>query len=149
MTEKLAALDRLALLSPLTPEEKATRAQLASAAASATAMKAEMAFALPVTASTLFSDYTANEVSADTKYKGKKLLVTGTADGVEKHGLTGSAVFVQLRTSNQFTPVQAQVTDADVPRAGTLSKGDPVKLLCTAQGMVLNFVQLDDCRFAP
>jgi hypothetical protein len=57
--------------------------KLAKAAAGAAEEKELKANSVVVTNSQLFSDYQSNEVSADNKYKGKKLLVTGTVASIE------------------------------------------------------------------
>lgn len=99
--------------------------------------------AVPVSATQLFADYQGNEVSADDKYKGKKLLVSGSIASVDKD-FTGS-IIVRLRTSNQFMPVDATLEDSEKAKAGKLTKGESTTVRCEGNGMVLGRPQLGDC----
>jgi hypothetical protein len=100
---------------------------------------------VPVTATQLFSDYQANEVSADEKYKGKTLLVSGSVSDIKKDFTDN--VIVHLRTANQFMPVDARLEDAEKGKASQLSKGGSVTLRCAGNGMVIGRPQLRDCTF--
>lgn len=98
--------------------------------------------ALAVTAIALYEAYDANEVSADAKYKGKKLAVTGEVKDVEK---TFGNVYVNL-TGNEFL---GQVTcklesEAD---AAKLTKGQTVTLVGTGDGKT-GFPRVVDCVLA-
>lgn len=143
LVDEGAALDRLALLAKLTDDEQARRESLRAVAKKEAAAQADMASAVQVSAGTLFSDYQGNEVSADEKYKGKRLVVAGTVGDVRKGPLGG--VTIGLSTSNPFMPVDASLEDSETSKAGKLAKGDNVKLLCKGQGMVLGRPQIDDC----
>jgi hypothetical protein len=147
LVDEGAALDRLALLGKLTMEEESRRESLRAVAKKEAAARAAMADAVQVSGATLWADYQANEVSADEKYKGKKLLVTGTVAGIDKTGLTGETIMVKIATANQFMPISAEMEDEEKSKAGKLAKGDTVKVLCKGQGMVLGFLQLGDCTF--
>lgn len=105
LVDEVAALDRLEILTPLTGEELAWRETLRAVAKKEAAAKAEAASTLQVAAGELFSAYHENEVAADDRYKGKKLLVIGTVASIDKDFLDN--INVQLRTSNQFMPVAA------------------------------------------
>lgn len=147
LADESSALERLALVTTLSPAEESRRAALATVAKKEAAAKAEMADAVQVTSTDLFHAYEANEVSADDRYKGKKLLVTGTVASIDKGGLTGEAIMVKLATPNQFLAVTASMEDDEKPNAMKLSKGDAVKVLCTGGAMkVIGFIQLGDCR---
>ena len=101
--------------------------------------------AVQVSGATLWADYQANEVAADDKYKGKRLLVSGSVAGIDKSGLTGESVILKLATANQFMPISAEMQDEEKSKAAKLSKGDSVKLLCSGNGMTLGFLHLGDC----
>src|SRR5262249_35052047 len=64
---------------------------------------------ISVSASTLFSDYDANEVAADEKYKDKILLVNGTVDDIKKDIM--DTMYVTLKTSNPILSVQCYFDD--------------------------------------
>lgn len=145
LVDEGAALDRLALIATLTSDEQVRREALRATAKKEAAAKAEMANAVAVTAGTLFADYSANEVRGDTSYKGKKLLVSGTVADVRKGPFGG--IVVGLSTSNQFMPVDASMEDSEAAKAGQLTKGDSVKVLCDGNGLVLGRPQLGDCVF--
>jgi hypothetical protein len=99
-----------------------------------------------VTAKELFAAYEANEVSADERYKLKKLLVSGTVSSIDKGGLTGEAILLKLATPNEFMPVTASMEDEEKAKAGKLAKGEQVRLFCTGGAMkVIGFIQLSDC----
>jgi len=104
---------------------------------------AQAAVGTPVTATKLFNDYHANEVSADDEYKGRRLLVTGIVNSIDKD-LTGS-IIVRLTTSNQFMSVDADMRDSQKSNAATLSRGQKVSVSCTGAGMVIGSPQLSDC----
>lgn len=91
----------------------------------------------------LFAAYHANEVSADAKYKGKTIIVSGVVQSVDKDAFGG--VVVALATSNQFMPARAHTSDA--ARAGSLTKGQRVNLRCIGGGMILGAPVLNDCAF--
>jgi hypothetical protein len=96
-----------------------------------------------VAAMTLFEDYQANEVSADSKYKGKTLAVTGTLDGIRKDMMDNTVL--DLRTSNQFMPVRAELAKSQEESAGSLAKGNQVTVTCKAKGMIMGSPMLDEC----
>ncbi len=143
LVTEVDALDRLALVTELTSEEQARRESLRVAMKKEAAAKAEMDSAAPVTAATLWNAYQGNEVSADEAYKGKKLLVSGTVASIEKGPLGG--IVVRLATPNEFIPVDASLEDSEKSKAGKLTKGDDIKLLCAGNGMVIGRPQLGDC----
>lgn len=98
---------------------------------------------LEVTATELFNAYQANEAAAQQQYGDKPLLVTGTVDGVDLD--FSDRPVVKLATSNQFMSAQANLTNASVPRASELSKGQSVRLLCGSVGEVIGMPTLRDC----
>jgi hypothetical protein len=98
---------------------------------------------ITVAATTLFEDYQANEVSADSKYKGKTLAVTGTLDAIRKDMMDNTVL--DLRTSNQFMPVRAELAKSQEESAGSLAKGNQVTVTCKAKGMIMGSPMLDEC----
>jgi hypothetical protein len=95
-----------------------------------------------VTAMELFSAYDANEVAADTAYKGKTLRVSGKVAGIDKDFT--DTVIVKLQTSNQFMDVMAYDVAPDV--AGNLRKGQALTLTCRGEGRVMGSPVLRRCK---
>lgn len=96
-----------------------------------------------VSSATLFSDYQANEVAADDKYKGKSLLVVGPVADIKKD--FADNIVVALGTANQFMPVDARVRASEKSDAARLTKGSMATLRCRGNGMVIGRPQLVDC----
>jgi len=69
----------------------------------------EPSVAVRVTATQLFADYEANEVSADEKDKGKAVLVSGTIENIGKDLL--DTLYVTLKTDNPIIGVQCACSD--------------------------------------
>jgi hypothetical protein len=94
-------------------------------------------------ATDLWNAYQGNEVSADDRFKGKKLLVTGEVESIEKGPFGG--IVIRLLSPNEFIPVDASLEDSEKATAAKLNKGDAIKLLCVGKGMVVGRPQVDDC----
>ena len=96
-----------------------------------------------LTAVELWREYQANEVAADSKYKGKTLLVSGEVVGIDKDFLDNAVL--SLRTRNEFMSVKATLDDSQKSGAASLSKGSMVSLLCKGNGAILGSPTLKDC----
>jgi hypothetical protein len=101
--------------------------------------------ALKVTAGKLFADYQANEIAADSVYKGRLLMVTGSVSSINKD-FAGSP-FIMLATPNEFMGVHANLKEIEAPAAATLSPGNVVIVVCKGDGMILGSPMLSDCVF--
>lgn len=99
--------------------------------------------ARPVSAAQLTHDYDANEVSADRRYKGRLLSVSGIVQGVDKDGL--GHIIVRLRTANEYMPVLAYLDGAHEALAAALKKGARVTWNCTGDGSVVGSPVLRRC----
>jgi len=95
---------------------------------------------IEITAPELSQAYDQNEVSADSRYKGKRLKVSGIVTGIESD-ISDDPV-VQLE-SGGLMPVTAQGLSKE--RAASLIKGQKITLLCTGAGEVLSIPQLERC----
>ncbi len=95
---------------------------------------AESASAPTYSASSMFSDYEANEVSADNKYKGKEFNVTGTVKNIGKDIL--GRPYVTLETSNSIATVQCFVEDGN--ELNSVQPGSSIKLYGTGKGKLVN-----------
>lgn len=120
------ALERLALLDNLAETERDRLDELK----------------LPtVDATELWRAYDANEVAADNVWKGNRILITGEVAGISKDFT--DAIFIQLRSPNEFTP--AYVKDTSAPKAARLKKRQQIVLTCTCTGKVMASPVLKDC----
>jgi hypothetical protein len=115
-----------------------TRAAAANTQESAVAATA--ADAIRVSAGDLFRAYAANEIAADSQYKGKPIEITGTVDGISSDLMDEPVV--QL-SAGQFQSVNANGLEKNV--AAGLAKGQSVTLSCTGAGEVIGSPLLDNC----
>ena len=107
------------------------------------APKAARVPSMEVSASVLFADYHANEVSADAKYKGKTLAVTGTVSSIDKDFMDD--VVVHFATSSPFMGIMAKLDVSQKGMAAGLTKGQQIRLVCEGGGMVVGSPALSDC----
>lgn len=101
--------------------------------------------AIAVDVMKLRQDYGANEVAADSIYKGKTLAVTGIVGSIDKD-FTGDVV-VRLKSANTFLGTNAYMQTSEANAAAALSKGDSVTVVCRGGGLVIGSPVLRDCRF--
>jgi hypothetical protein len=99
---------------------------------------------LAVTAPQLYRDYHRNEVSADTKYKGKTLAVTGRVTGISKD-FAGGVYLTLDNGESEFLGIHAELQPSEVDKASTLSKGRTVTVVCEGGEMVIGTPILKDC----
>ena len=99
--------------------------------------------AIVVSATKLYRDYERNEISADAEYKGKKLLINGTVESIDKDFL--DQPYLSLSTQNMFLGLRARLRQGEAAKAANLSKGDKVALLCVGKGMVIGSPTANDC----
>jgi hypothetical protein len=104
------------------------------------------ASAIRVTAPVLISEYEANEIAADQRYKGKTVVVTGKVDHVGKDIM--DSMYVTLRGDKEFGIVRVQCffDDSWATRLSYLREGDTVTVNGTCDGKFGN-VLLKDCSF--
>lgn len=87
--------------------------------------------------------YEANEIAADKDFKGKKILLSGTIDSIEKD-FTDSGI-IMLRGSG-LMGVRAQLSKQSTEKAASFSKGQHLYLVCNGGGRVVSIANLDDCE---
>jgi hypothetical protein len=87
--------------------------------------------------------YDSNEIAADNQYKGKKLLVSGTIDSIEKDVM--DAGFLMLRAGNPVG-VRAELKSEAMVEAASFARGQKIDLVCTGGGRVAGIANLDDCQ---
>jgi hypothetical protein len=97
--------------------------------------------AIEVSASQLEVDYRTNEVSADAKYRGKVLRVTGTVDAIKK-GISDDP-YVTLKTGEMFNDVHANFEDEGT--LGTLHPGQRISVRCIGDNVIMGSPMLKRC----
>jgi hypothetical protein len=97
-----------------------------------------------VTAARLFADYDSNEVSADDKYKGKHLLVTGQIRSIDKDFL--GKIVLDLSDGRSFNGVRARMIPSEKNLVSGLSKGQVIVVSCVGAGMTVRSPILNDCH---
>jgi len=118
------------------------RAQKAEAEAKAKA-EAQALQASRISARDLWAAYDANEVAADNKYKGKRILVVGTATDIKKD-ITGSP-YVAMAV-DQFGLTGVNCIMEDEASAAKISRGAKIQVVGTVNGMSIGNVFLRDCQ---
>jgi len=97
-----------------------------------------------LSADQLFSDYAANEVAADQKYKGQVVVVTGQIDSIGKD-ITDEA-FVVIGGSGFLDGVQCMFVKSQETAVAGVSKGQVVTIKGEVGGKMGN-VLLNNCTF--
>jgi hypothetical protein len=91
--------------------------------------------AIQVTAAQLYSDYEANEVSADLKYKDKVLSVSGTVDDISKD--FGDDIYVTLTGKEFGGDIQCYFSKDHEKEAAQLKKGQQITIKGNCEGKVV------------
>ncbi|OJX56368.1 MAG: hypothetical protein BGO89_13630 [Candidatus Kapaibacterium thiocyanatum] len=95
---------------------------------------------MAVTAIEYYESYDGNEVTADAKFKGKRIAITGTVKGVEK---TFGSIYAELEGNELYGHVQCKLqTEAD---AAKLTKGQSTTLIGVADGKMMGSPRVTDC----
>jgi hypothetical protein len=94
-----------------------------------------------LTAQDLYAAYNANEVAADEKYKGKKLLVTGVVESINKNGFDD--IYVVLDVDGYFKSIHCAIQNEKA--AAKLYKGNQYVFLGTCTGLFMQSVFLKNC----
>ena len=92
-----------------------------------------------VTAEQLVSDYEANEVAADEKYKGRKLFVPGIVERIAKDFFGTPYVVLEAGGKYSLTGVQCMFDDGHTGPLANLQKGQRVDVTgkCIGKGMTV------------
>ncbi|WP_164276516.1 hypothetical protein [Stenotrophomonas sp. B1-1] len=96
---------------------------------------------ISVSAEQLYSAYAENEISADARFKGKSLLISGKVQSIQS-GI-GDDPVVQL-AAGTFQWVQLHGLSKDV--AAGLSKGQQILVRCKGQGETIGFPSAAECQ---
>jgi len=95
-----------------------------------------------LSADQLYYDYNANEISADTKYKGKVVVVSGTVQNIGKD-ILGSA-YIVIGGKGFLDGAQCTFTKAEESSVAHLGKGQRVSVKGEVSGK-MGHVQIKKC----
>lgn len=99
---------------------------------------------IAITAGDLFAAYNENEVAANSKYKDKKLQITGTISNIGIDIL--DRVYITLDASETLYSVQCYFANSDEDaKVAELKKGDTITLIGVCEGISLN-VTVKQCE---
>jgi len=98
---------------------------------------------IEITASELYSEYEANEVSADEQYKGKKIAVTGVVGIIGKDILDDPYISLNV---DYLQSVNCYFSDKNNKVLSQLSKGQKVTIIGECKGFMLTNVMIQDCE---
>ena len=99
---------------------------------------------ISVTDSQLIADYTANEIAADEKYKGKFATITGKVDSIGK-ALGKAYITLDGGNGSNLNDVQCLFSSENESSLATLTKGQSVTVTGTIDGMSIN-ITVRDCK---
>lgn len=131
----LVLIVAIGVLAPSTPTTQETTS------AAEEAMSATVA--TEVTAKELAAAYEQNEAAAQQSYGKRPLMVSGKIRSVDLD--FSDKPFLVLEGTNMFQGPQAELDDASQAKAGSLGKGQNVKLLCGDVSEVIGTPMLKDC----
>lgn len=124
-------------------EENSSSSSSGSSSSSAPMSESEKDEAVKVTAVKMMDDYNENGVSADSKYKGKLVEVTGTVDDISKDIL--GELYVTLLTDEMMFSVQCYFKKDHTESLSTLKKGQGVVIRGKGAGAMGN-VMMEKCE---
>jgi hypothetical protein len=90
---------------------------------------------MQVTSNKLVEDYKANEVSADAKYKGKTVEITGTVETIGKDILDNPYITFFYQEYSIINNVQCLFARSDSPQLENLSKGQRLTVIGDVSGI--------------
>jgi hypothetical protein len=105
---------------------------------------AALASTEPTSVRGIQKEYEANEVAADLKFKGKRLLFTGTVQEISKDFLDD--IYVSLVGTDEFSSPWAYFGDADKEAIAQLRKGQKIAFTGAVDGFVMGSVMIRGCR---
>ena len=89
----------------------------------------------------LYNAYQENEVAADQKYKGKKILLTGEVSSIDKDAFDNAIV---IFGDGSVLGLRCEMKDEN--SAAKVKKGYQYSVIGECSGMILGSVGLDNCR---
>ncbi|HMO77714.1 MAG TPA: hypothetical protein PKA42_02285 [Candidatus Paceibacterota bacterium] len=98
-----------------------------------------------IQATDLIADYRANEIAADSTYKGKTVQVTGVVGSIAKDILNNPYVTLKNESGSTFESVQCFFSRADEASLANVSKDTRITLQGRVSGWSLSSVVIRDC----
>ena len=100
---------------------------------------------IAVTSAVISKEYSENEVSADAKYKGKIIEVSGKVTGVD-NGITDNEMIVRLSDGEyDFSGLMCYMKESEKDKVLTLKKGNQVTLIGKGDSATIGSPILRDC----
>ncbi len=96
---------------------------------------------IEISATQLYEEYKANEVLADTKYKGRWLYVSGVVTEIGKD-FTGDP-YVSLLGENEYATVRATFAKSAIQQLAALHQGQQIAVTCQGKGKIIDSPILD------
>jgi hypothetical protein len=87
--------------------------------------------------------YDSNEIAADNEFKGKRILLSGIINSIDKDFKDDGYITLQ---SSGLIGVHAQLSASGMVGAASFNKGQQIGLVCTGTGRVLTIATLDNCE---
>ena len=91
----------------------------------------------------LYSEYAANEVAADEKYKDKIVLLTGMVTEIAKDYSGG--ISITLLTSSYSSGIQCMFSDDHIKETAKLVKGQKITIKGKCEGLIVGAVMINGC----
>lgn len=95
-----------------------------------------------VTSSELYKAYKANEVSADEKYKGQKLAITGTIESIGKDIMDNPYISFK---EDYLQSVTCYFSEENNKIIAQLNKGQEITIIGECRGLILTNIVIKDC----
>ena len=95
-----------------------------------------------IAAEDLFAEYQQDKEAADSKYRGKVIVVRGTVDTTKTEG---TSPYITMKTSSLILRVQCIFPKSDTSAVSGLTKGQTVRVRGKVFGRIGNVV-LQDCE---
>lgn len=96
-----------------------------------------------ISSSELYRAYKANEVSADEKYKGRKLAITGTIESIGKDIIKNPYVSFK---EDYLQGITCYFSENDNKIIAQLSKGEEITIIGECRGLTLTNVVIRNCK---
>lgn len=100
---------------------------------------------IEVSVEQILKDYEENEVSADNKYKGKKVAISGVVDSVSKDVLNDTYIKIDTGSDYEAFGAQCYIADTQLEKVAELKSGDKITVTGYVSSYSLNIV-LKECE---
>lgn len=133
LVRERAALERLALLTPLTTDETARLTELRTS---------KLGDAPPeeIQLATLLKEYGSNEVRADDAYRGHVVEFSGVAGALERGTIGGITLTIATGKAFERPQVHCFFEKSQTDRVKAINKGDRVRVRGKVDGLMMNVV---------